>query len=102
MDRETIISWLPVAAFILTLFGMLGGFFAWLVSRLDKRFEALGARFDGVAGQFDSVGRALESIRGDIQDLRKEVRGLSERLARLEGSFEQEERILRLVKNRGE
>ena len=73
------ISVILVAAGVLITIG--GGFFAglaWLLRRMDERFDTVDKRFDKVDQRFAKVDEQLNSVRSELNDVKVAV-------ARLEG-----------------
>lgn len=73
------ISVILVAAGVLITIG--GGFFAglaWLLRRMDERFDTVDKRFDNVDQRFAKVDEQLNSLRSELNEVKVAV-------ARLEG-----------------
>lgn len=49
---------------VLTIIGSLGGFGAWIWSRLDKRFDKIDQRFDKVENEIKELRTSLNRMEG--------------------------------------
>lgn len=68
-----------------------GGFFAglaWLVRRMDERFDKMDARFDKVYGQFDRVDEQFDKVNERIGGVQSELNDVKVAVARIEGPRE--------------
>lgn len=78
MSVETFSIILAAAGVLITLSG---GFFAglaWLIRRMDERFDKVDERFDKVDERFDKMDERISQVQSELNDVKVAV-------ARLEG-----------------
>lgn len=85
MTAEVLVIVISAAGILIALGSGLFAGFAWVLRRMDDRFDKVDVKFDKVHAKFDNVQESFGKMSAQIGELRTELNEVKVSVARLEG-----------------